>query len=508
MRTIFSPIMRSTVESTLTMALKEAEVASEDIFRDRRRMCLDFYQNRVIREDGGEDGYLKEFFAVRDERNQVEYPEFLGLEHVKLTEKIVNKKAKVYKTQPHRLVDGKPAKAYQELLKISGWHTQSKMIDRLTWLLSDIAVGIFQDPLDEERLIFRTYTDFIPLFDPRDILSPVAVIVKTGWEGTSGEPVWAYYDDERVMLADNAGTPVEVEGVEQGEHEYGTLPFIFPHKQEPVEQFFSTPEVGLVVANQQIDIGKTGLNQLLHYNGHKQLVIVGETKDIKRFILGKARALTLSGNAAAEGPQPNAFVLDMEANFPGHIDAIKFGMELAAWESNVNIRWRIEGGPPSGISLRIQDLDDLEDREDMIDVCKRYVEQPLYEKIVQYSSAIAGIPRVEKGELMVDFQEIGYPETVDETASREKHELETDVTNPIELIRHRNPDLTEKQAAAQFLKNRRVNGLLRQGAAPTMEDLMRALEPDDDMIRRMLGPMPGNGEGMEEMGEEGEMMEE
>ena len=96
--------------------------------------------------------------------------------------------------------------------------------------------------------------------------------------------------------------------------------------------------------------------------------------------------------------------------------------------------------------------------------------------------------KVEDGEdFLADFSEVAYPETVDETASREKHEIEANLTNPIRLLKQRNPDLTEDQAAKEYLVNRKVNSLSAKQGAPALADILSALNPSEDEIRSMMG---------------------
>ena len=484
----FNPLIQSTVVDTLRLALRQAEDKSDEIFRVRRRTCVDYYFGRVLAEDNGDDAYIKESFRVLNEKGTWEYPEFLGLEHIPLTRKIVNKKAKVYKTQPVRRVNGNVAEQYAALLAASNWSAFSKKVDQLSYLLNDLCVGVFVTP-DKQRLLPRIYTEFIPLFDVQDPFTPVAVVFPTSWTDSKGSQVWAYYDSEQMSLADAEGNPTSIAGIEQGPHGFKVLPFLFPHYETPVEHFFGTPRVELINANQQVDVAKTSLNQVMKSQGFKQIVIVGDTGDsVSRLVLGKSRALTLTPGNEPNATQPSASVLDLQPDFIGHIEGIKFGMELAAFNANVNIRWKIEGGAQSGVAMKIQDMDDLEDREQTVEVYQAYIERPLYDLVRAHRKSGMLNAKVEDGEdFLADFSEVAYPETVDETASREKHEIEANLTNPIRLLKQRNPDLTEDQAAKEYLVNRKVNSLSAKQGAPALADILSALNPSEDEIRSMMG---------------------
>lgn len=486
----FNPLIQSTVEETLRLALMRAENQSFEVFRGRRAMCLDYFFDRILSEDNGSDAYLKDFFKIVDKDERDQTPAFLGLEHIPLTKKIVSKKAKIYKTQPTRKLKGNVTENYQTLLARSRFFSVSKKIDELTYLLNDICVGVFVDPVDNKRLMFRVYTDFVPLFDRGDPFRPVAVVVRTSWTDERGNEVWVYYDRDEYRYVTDDGTPTKLDGETGGEHNYGGLPFFFPHYSEPVEHFFGSPRVNLIQANQNVDIAKSALNQLMKYNGFKQLVIVGETgESATNFILGKSRALILEPGQIPDQSPPNASVLDMQAEFTGHIDSLKFSMEVAAWAANVNIRWRIEGGQASGVSLRIQDLDDLEDRQQAIEIYQQYVEDPLFEIVGRMKASGVLGAEVEKGsvdDFSADFEDVEYPETVEEVSAREKHELEVGITNPIKMMQDRNPDLGDEEAARQYIVNTRVNDLTRSKAS-TVEDILEALKPaDEKMVKELL----------------------
>jgi hypothetical protein len=471
-------------------AFEEAKAYSRELFRDRRVEAEDFYGMRILREDNGSDAYLKNYFRVWDsKKNEYIYPEFIGLEPVPLVRRIVREKGKIYRSQPLRLVGGEMLNEYNTMLQRSGWNTRSKEVDRLTFLLNDIAVGVFPRE-DKMRLRFNIQTDYIPLFDPGDLLNPIAIIYPSGLDDKHGNPLYAYYDAEQYLLFDAMGGEQQVEGVTTGEHGLGVFPWVFPHYTTPVDSHFQAPRVELIEANKQVNIAKTALNQLMHYNGHKQLAISGDTAgDITDFIIGKSMALTLTQGNSPNAAPPSVDVIDMQANFEGHINAIKFSMELAAWNADVRIKWSIEGGFQSGVAMRISDIGNIEDRQMTAEVYAEVLEQPMFNIARKYAEGgllnkFDGGLIKENSDITYKWPHIDYPETVEETARREEHEIKNNISTAIDIIMSKNPTLKLEDAVRQYLWNIRAN----QQSTPAEEpdELASIFEPTDEEVQELM----------------------
>ena len=101
-----------------------------------------------------------------------------------------------------------------------------------------------------------------------------------------------------------------------------------------------------------------------------------------------------------------------------------------------------------------------------------------------------------------DFSGIEYPQSVDEENSQEQHDLDNDLTDPISILMHRNPDLKDEDAAAQFLKHRAINRMLKSqgdnatglgaGTGVTLEALLSAMKPNDQMMQDVMGEDGGS----------------
>lgn len=473
MKAIFSPIVQSKVEQTLSLALAQAEEATMNLLKGRRDMCRDFYHGDILVEDGGKDEYLKNFFGVYNgETGRWDYRSKLILEHVPLTEQLIDLKARNYREQPERKVDNTEAEEYVDLLKRSGWFSSAKRVEQYMQLLHDIAVGVFLD--EKTKLLqFVIIPEYIPVFAEDDplALNPVAIIYPTAKRTKTGSVIYAYYDEEKHVELTKGG-----ERLSEEDNSYGVFNFFFPHRKKPILSHFDTPRISLVQANQAIDVAMSSLNHLLHYNGFKQLVIIGDTKDSpNKFVLGNSQALVIGAGTKEENP-PSVSALDMQADFISHVETIKFKFEAAANSINMNFQWKIEGGPQSGVALQIQNVRDTEDRQTQVEILDEFIEQPLYKIVAAISEKYS--LKVEQGELGVDFIEPEAQLTATDEIAWEKHMLESNQTNAVELMMEENPDLDEEEAARRLENNIKLNKLAASGNA--LEDQIIAILEDTD----------------------------
>ncbi|HKZ42830.1 MAG TPA: hypothetical protein VJ044_17835, partial [Candidatus Hodarchaeales archaeon] len=219
-----APLFTSLVPKLIKEGLVLAETETLKLIRDRRRMCVDYYQGEVLAKDGGEDDYLKNYFRVwNGELNEYEMPDGVILEHVPITKQLIDLKARVYLEQPERKVTGKkaptgsngqdkkPVKAekYTDLLKRSGWFSTSKRIEQYTQLLGNMACGVFLDE-NTKLLQFLPILEHYPVFAEDDEIQiyPVGIFYPSALRTASGEQVWIYYDEDKKVKYSNEGNKI------------------------------------------------------------------------------------------------------------------------------------------------------------------------------------------------------------------------------------------------------------------------------------------------------------
>lgn len=496
MKATFAPIFRSTVDETLRAVLSEAQRTSFELLRERRGMCLDYYHNEIQVRDGGKDEYLKHYSGYRDEANVWTFKNVQLLEHLNLTERVIDLKSRTYREQPTRLVEGEEAVEYAALLEKSRWFAISKRVEAYTNLLHDVAVGVFYNP-NKEKWTYAVITDYYPVFDEEDPLQidPVAIVYPTAKRSDDGSVIYAYYD---------ATTHVEMTSdyaiVSEEPNSFGVFNFFFPHKKVPVINHFSTPAVDLVDANQAIDAALTGLNQGLHYNSHKQLVIKGtiakknERDQSVSFALGNAQVITIDVPMDSNANSLGVDVLDMSVDFTSHIAAIQAKMRFVFDSYNLSGQYKIEGDAASGYSLDLQNAKDYEDRRDRYDIISDYIEKPLHE-IVAAIAGKYGIT-VEEGELTLDYAEPKTEQSITDRIAWQKWLIESHQKTVPEIMVENNPEMSLEDAEKQYQENlqkaqERQKDVIDQ---PGVQDPNRGQAGDssDDPSGRAVGDGPGS----------------
>jgi len=488
-RAAFTPLFQPQVKDTLKIVFEEAQAKSFDLLLERRQECMDYYHNEIQAQDGGDDNYLKNYSGYVGRDGKITYKNFLLLEHANLTERVIDLKSRTFREQPIRLIDGEEAVNYTEALEASRWFAMSKRVEAYMNLLHDVAVGVFYDKV-KKRLSYLLVPEYYPVFDENDPLQidPVAIVYPTAKRDDIGSVVYAYYDMARHAELTNDGKIMLEEP-----NTYGVFNFFFPHRKVPIINHFSTPAVDLVDANRAIDAAITALNQNLHYNGFKQMVITGDVAESNQtgvevqFALGNAQVITLKPSMTGDGPQPGVDVIDMSVDYTSHINAIQAKMRHVFESYNLSGQYKIEGDAASGYSVDLQNAKDYEDRRDRYDVIADYIEHPLH-TIVSAIGAKFGIG-VEQGELTIDFAEPKSEQNIPDRIAWQKYLIETKQKTVPEIMVENNAELTLEDAEKRYMENlekfKAVSDIL------TPEELRDTNEPDGSQSQ--LGDTPDGG---------------
>ena len=132
------------------------------------------------------------------------------------------------------------------------------------------------------------------------------------------------------------------------------------------------------------------------------------------------------------------------------IENVKFQMELVAQNNHLFVQFAQDGGEtPSGIALKIKDLERFEDYQDDLALFNLY-EHKMYEveKILAASFNV-NLPN----ELKIDFNEPEYPMTVQDQIALDTHRLNLGLINRAELMVEYNKDLSIQEASAKLQQN-------------------------------------------------------
>mgnify|MGYP003655276919 CR=1 FL=1 len=254
---------------------------------------------------------------------------------------------------------------------------------------------------------------------------------------------WAYWDESIYAHYDEDGNIIQ-----EYEHGYGILPFVFTHREEQIDEFFVEGASDICGANLQVNITLTELQLGSRFQMFGQAYTTGVYTDAPMQRMGSDRVLNLPEGANFDIVTPGGDPQKV-------IEALKFQIELVAQNNHLYVQFAQDGGEtPSGIALRIKDLDRFEDYQDDLDLWRVY-EHEIYEVERQIAS-YNNINLPEK--FGIDFNEVEYPKTVQDQLAWNDWMLLNNMISPAELYVKYNKDFTIKEAEKKIEDNKALNG--------------------------------------------------
>ncbi len=405
-----------TPEQIIQESIKELKLGIAKARRDEIRKMLDYYTGTET------DKYIEKYFSADAFRE-------IPLYNANFTKRFINKMSRIYTVGASRNV----SETYSSLTRKKD--ARMKHVERMTRLVGSVATQvIYRDDLKYPCFDYRPVYYFdVHLgenpFVPTAITYPILMNVD---DISYGEKLqYAYWDAERYIHYDEDGNIMH-----EYEHGYGVIPFLFTHREEQVDSFFVEGANDIVGCNEQVNITMTELQLGLRFQMFGQPFITGMYGDKKLERAGSDTILDLPegatyGIAAPEG--------DIQAT----IESIKFQLDLVAQNNHLYVQFAQDGGEtPSGIALKIKDLERFEDYQDDLDLYRMY-EHDLYDiekKIAQYNNI--ELPE----ELKLDFIEPEYPKTVQDQILMDEHMLKHNMIDQAGLLMKYNKDLSRSEA--------------------------------------------------------------
>ena len=356
-----------------------------------------------------------------------------------ITKKFINKMSRIYTVGADRNVN----KRYKDLTILKD--TKMKHIERMTRLIGSIAVRVMIDEHEE-----MPYFDYQPIyyFHPffgNDPFKPIALTYPlmnyTSDVSNSDKLQYIHWNDYEYVIFDEDGAILE-----QKEHGYGILPFTFVHREHQCDSFFVEGANDVVNANEHINITMTEMQLGLRFQMFGQPIVSGaDLGNKQRF--GSDVILELPSDADYDIKSPAG---DIEKV----IENVKFQMDLVAQNNHLFVQFAQDGGEtPSGIALKIKDLERFEDYQDDLSLWNLY-EHKLYH-IEKNMAKAYKISLPEK--LKIDFNEPDYPMTVPDQIALDNHRLQLNLVSPAELMVEYNKDLTIQEAQKKIGENKQQN---------------------------------------------------
>ena len=220
------------------------------------------------------------------------------------------------------------------------------------------------------------------------------------------------------------------------------MPFVFTHREHQCDSFFVEGANDICNANEHINITMTEMQLGLRFQMFGQPVVSGaDLGNNQRF--GSDVILELPSDANYDIKSPAGDIMKV-------IENVKFQIELVAQNNHLFVQFAQDGGEtPSGIALKIKDLERFEDYQDDLALFTLY-EHEMY-KVERMIAQSFGISIPEK--LKLDFNEPEYPMTVQDQIALDTHRLNLGLVNRAELMVEYNKDLTLEEANAKLIIN-------------------------------------------------------
>ena len=389
----------------------------------------EFYINKLLDYYNGNNTsyYIQERFDLEAFREVPPY-------EANITKKFINKMSRIYTVGADRNV----SERYEELTKLKD--TKMKHIERMTRLVGTIACRIMYVDAERPYFDYQPIYYFHPFFgdDPfRPIAISYPLMNYTDDVSNTDNAQYIHWNSENFYIFDESGTILE-----EGTHEYGKIPFVFTHREHQCDSFYVEGANDIISANEHINITMTEMQLGLRFQMFGQPVVSGaDLGNNQRF--GSDVILELPSDANYDIKSPAG---DIEKV----IENVKFQMELVAQNNHLFVQFAQDGGEtPSGIALKIKDLERFEDYQDDLALFTQY-EHEIYE-IERNIARTFNIALPEK--LKLDFNEPEYPMTVQDQIALDTHRLNLGLVNRAELMVEYNKDLTIEEANAKLIIN-------------------------------------------------------
>ena len=417
----------TTVEEIIAESIKDYKLHQSQARRREIYKLIDFYSGSEIQK------YITPYFDADAFR---EIPVYSA----NFTKRFINKMSRIYNVGANRNVSA----SYDNL--IIKKDARMKHIEKMTRLLGTVATQvIYRDDLDTPCFDYRPvyYFDvhmsdnpFVPTAITYPILHNVNEVSDTrGLE-------YAYWDNNMYAHYDEDGNIMH-----EFEHGYGVIPFVFTHRENQLDSFFVEGANDIVDCNEQVNITMTELQLGLRFQMFGQPFVTGVYSDKGMKRTGSDSILDLPEGATFGIASPGG-------NIQSVIESVKFQVDLVAQNNHLYVQFAQDGGEvPSGIALKIKDLERFEDYQDDIELWRMH-EHEMYD----IERAIAGYNGINlPSELKLDFIEPEYPKTVQDQILMDNHALQNNLTTQPQLLVKQNKDLSLEEAKQIVQANKQEN---------------------------------------------------
>ena len=416
-------MINTTVEEIIKKSIEENKVANLKGRRNWVRRMLDYYGGNATND------YINRYF------NSAAFQEIPPY-NANFTRRFINKMSRIYTVGANRNVTNQ----YDKLTIKK--NARMKHVERMTRLMGTVATQVIYKewngmPYFDYRPVYYFDVHLQDPYTPAAIMYPLLMQPEDASHTTKCE--YAYWDDSIYAQYDEDGNITQ-----EYEHGYGVLPFLFTHREEQLDEFFVDGANDIVDCNEQVNIAMTEMQLGLRFQMFGQPYMTGVDSDKRIERAGSDQILDLPEGATYAIASPQG---DLEAV----IENIKFQIDLVAQNNHLYVQFAQDGGEtPSGIALKIKDLERFEDYQDDIELWRMY-EHKLYH-LEREIAAYNNISLPER--LKLDFNEPEYPKTVQDQILLDEHRIKHHMIDEVDLLMEYNNDLSRKEAEKIVEKNK------------------------------------------------------
>lgn len=429
-------------EEIIRHSVEQSKLANQKMRREWVRRMLDYYGGN------GTDEYINNYFNSTAFREVPPY-------NVNFTRRFINKMSRIYTVGTNRNVN----ETYS--LLTSKKDARMKHVERMTRLLGTVATQVIYKEHNgvahfDYRPVYYFDVYLSDAYTPSAIMYPL--LMQPEDVSNIEKCEYAYWDESIFVHYDEEGNIID-----SYEHGYGVLPFLFTHREEQIDEFFVDGANDIVDCNEQVNIAMTELKLGLRFQMFGQPFMTGVDSDKRIERAGSDQIIDLPEGATFD-------IISPQGDLKSVIEVVKFEVDLVAQNNHLYVQFAQDGGEtPSGIALKIKDLERFEDYQDDIELWRMY-EHELY-SIEREIAAYNNISLPEK--LKLDFNEPEYPKTVQDQILLDEHRINRNMISEADLLMEYNSDLSPEEAQAIIDKNKAnkdIAPIVNTPEEPTVEE--------------------------------------
>ena len=433
-----------TVEQIITNSVKELKNVNRLKRREWVRRMLNYYGGNATNQ------YIENYF------NSSAFQE-VPCYNANFTRRFINKMSRIYTVGTSRNVD----RQYDQLTIKKD--ARMKHVERMTRLMGTVATQVIYKeyngmPYFDYRPVYYFDVHLSDSFTPSAIMYPL--LMQPDDISLTNKCEWAYWDESIYAHYDEDGNIID-----EYEHGYGVLPFVFTHREEQIDEFFVDGANDIVDCNEQVNIAMTEMQLGLRFQMFGQPYMTGVDSDKRIERAGSDQIIDLPEGATFD-------IVSPQGSIESVIENIKFQVDLVAQNNHLYVQFAQDGGEtPSGIALKIKDLERFEDYQDDLELWRMY-EHEFY----HVEREIAAYNNIKLPEsLKLDFKEPEYPKTVQDQIALDEHRLKHHMLDEVDLLMEYNNDLSRKEAEKIVEKNKEsrqeaVNEMFSNGNLPQQNE--------------------------------------